>query len=418
MPPLESNKDRQFTQLLRDLTETVETRFSETDEATKTKFREFAAEIERMDERVESAESAGRKRFHQLATHYQRGGDYKGAFADVETAKQFGALCVAMGNGDLKAKLAASNNAAASFGITGATGEAGGILMGESLIGGILRHVEQAGIIEQNANVLEVPTQSGKRTKRKTGATVYYPDWNSGPAESTLKFAAHNFQCARYSALALIDRWMLSETMLLALADYVAEELGYALHVAMDTNAFVGDGSPTYAKTLGLFNNTDVGSVVGGAGDDTYAEMIDKTVYYLGQMLGAIPDYAGIDDRLAFYGNRSIYFRYLSVLDSNGKPIADFLSRDGKPQRLLMGYPFRSVPSAAKLSDAVQADKTVLTLASLYDAVEVYRFKGGIELRVSEHYQFVEGNVAYIMDVPQTISVIEPTMAVNLKTHA
>ena len=76
-----------------------------------------------------------------------------------------------------------------------------------------------------------------------------------------------------------------------------------------------------------------------------------------------------------------------------------------------------SVALAPKMADS--AVSTVMAiLANLTRGMEMYRFGGNAELRVSEHYKFAEGLAAMLLEVSQGIAHLDDELSVRMKTAA
>jgi len=415
----ESAKDRQFAGLMIDALDKIDQRFSELDQDTQTKFKGAADEIARMKGDLDNVQSMYRRRFQQLADHYAAGGRYIGPFESAEHAGKFGRFVAAIVRGQ-QAVETFLNKEGFTAGLAATTGEAGGFLMPETLIPGIINNAETYGVLERNVKyVWPVASAQASRLKRKGGATVYYPDYGLGPSESDLKFGRVQVLLTRYSALVYADRWMLGEStpLQIALGDYIAGELGYAIALAMDTNGFVGDGTSAYARTTGLFKITGGLEVVADAADDSFQEVINDSVRYLTDCAGKLPDVAD-DDNCKWYLHREIFWKFLGVRDTQDRPIADILTKGERPQRVLCGYPAEVTGAAPQMADSA-ASTVMAVLGNLARGTEIFRHVNGMELRTSEHVKFLEGEIALLLDAPQRIEHVDAeNMSVRLKTGA
>jgi HK97 family phage major capsid protein len=414
---LMSEQDRGYAGLLNDVLDKIDERFSELDEATQKKFLGAAGEIAKLRDDVRAANDNHAQRYAILASDYQRGGAYKGPFRDAEQAATFGKFVAAVAGGPHAMAALKSDRDFASINPT--TGISGGFAMPEQLLAGIINNTEKYGVFERNVRSWPADSETVSRVKRVQGATVYYPDLGVACAESVLKLGSERAGLTRHAVLALIDRWMLntaSPGLQMALGDYVAEEFGLALALATDRNAFIGDGTPTYAKTTGLLKLSGSLDVTGDAGDDTFQELINKTTYYLSKLIGALPDVAD-DENCKFYMHRSIFWGYLGIRDDQGRPIADILTASGRPQRFLLGYPVEVTQVAPKLADTA-ISTNLLVLANLMRGAELYRNRGGAELRIGSEIRMIEGQVVMLLECLQGVKHLDETVSVRLKTHA
>lgn len=403
--------------LMKDLLTKLDGRFSDLEAKVQNKFLAAVQDIEKLADKAVDEKAAAEKRFRALADHYRRGGAYKGPFADAEEAAHFGRFCVrALLGPEALPKEQAEKLQQAAIGVT--TGEKGGYLVPESLMDGIIYNVEQYGLAERELDW--VPTdQSAGAVKFTQGATVYYPDEGVAPTESNFKFASVKFNLTRYSAYALADRWMLRTNAFIAIGDFIAGEMARAMAYAQDLNLFMGDGTSTYARTIGAFNRagTNQLKVTADTGDNTFAEVCDASVKYLGSVIGTCPEW--IEQwSPAFYMHRTIFWRYMSARDSQNRPIADVrIGASGKPEQQLFGYPVRITQVAPKLSDSGNSKKLLL-FGALRKGFRGARHRAGAELRVSEHLKFLEGQIGMVLDLPQCIEEIDNQAYCQLETAA
>jgi hypothetical protein len=186
----------------------------------------------------------------------------------------------------------------------------------------------------------------------------------------------------------------------------------------------MGDGTSAYGKYTGLFTLTGSETVdatkptvvVGDAGDDTFAEMIAKTTYYLAKMMGMLPTWA-MAAGPRWYMHPVSFFSYLGVRDSSGMPIASVYVGEG-PQLRLLGLPVRLV-SCAPSSTAVSTVFAILT--PLQRACRTYRHRSAIELAWSDNLgedKWLAGISGVKCDVPMDMRVRCPSGIVQLATAA
>lgn len=381
-------------------------RFSDLESSVQRQMAGHAQDIAKLSDDFSDVKRKYGERFRALANHYAGGGGYIGPFQDAGQAAQFGRIVAAIASGD-KSGLQHAD-------ISPGTGPGGGFLVPQTLVDSIIRNVDAFRVVG-DIRRQPVATNSGSWSRRSQGATIFHPDLGAGPSESTLKFDRIKFDLTRYSALALIDRWMLNQALTVALGDYVATELAYALANTLERYVMVGDGTNTTARVLGIFNRaglTDGAPVVitAATGDDTFAEVIAKTTDYLSQLIGGLPDAAegqgdadtGIGDIL-FYLHRTVLWSYLGQRDSQGRPVADLAyspgRADGKPRKFLFGYEARTSPHAPKLSETA-VSKVLLAAGNLTKGWTLFELagQGGYELRVSDHYKFIESQTAILLD--------------------
>ncbi|MBK8914196.1 MAG: phage major capsid protein [Phycisphaerales bacterium] len=420
-PPPTSAREQQEAGLVRELLAAVDTRFSALDRRVQQQFAEHAREISRMHDSMNDHQASSRDRFKTLLGEFRSG---RARIDDAEVMRAFGRLIRSMaehresslplGGGEGGSNRQASGGAAQTAGIHGGTGAQGGLLVGERVLGGILDNLERSSVFERNATIFNV-TGHGGVPRITQGAQVFYPDYEVDVTEGEVRFASAKFNPTRYAALAMIDRWMLSSAEDIMLGQFLINELSRALAYATDSNAFIGNGSPAYARVNGLFNRENAGMVVtADTGDASYQAVADATTKYLAKVCGAIPEVTEQYEP-KFYMHRSIWFSYLGARDGTDRPIADFFA-GGEKQ--LWGYPVETVAMLPKLADASQASKPMLAFGALRRGWAGARQGDQFELRISEHVAFKAGQIAFLMDAPQDLFQLDPNVMVLLKTAA
>ena len=369
-------------------------------------------EIAKLRDEVAGLRDGYGKRFRAIAEQHDGTRTYKGCFHSAEQAKVFGKFIRAAVNRDHAAIEELQEKAALST----QTGAGGGFLAPTALVAEFINNVEKYGVFERNSPFVTVESEMFMQPKRAQGATVYYPDYGGEPSESALTFAKVEGKLPRWSVLVIVDRWMLRSNLEIALAEYVVQEMSRALAQAADTNGFVGTGGDTHAKITGAFKTGNANVVTADSGDDTFQEVIDGSVKYLGKVVGAAPDWTeAFDPR--WYMHRTIFWGYMAVRDSQNRPIADIFHTGERPQAVLLSYPVEMTQVAPKLSDS--AVSTVMAVwGGLRAAYGAYRFTGGIDFSTLEELKRLKGQVVLVADVLQTIVEKDGNAIVQLKTAA
>lgn len=398
----ETSQSRQFTQLLRDLAEKSAGRFDALDKQVQGAVREIA----RLRDDFQGVQSRYRERFNALAGHYHRGGDYKGPYRDAEQAKLAGRFFAAAFRRQV-VDLDDFNRQQAA--VDSSTGESGGALEADTLIAGIIRNVEQFGVLERYARFAEQPTQGAKIVVRTGGTAVSYPDYGEDADTSQPKFGLVRPELTVYQVYTPIDNDMLEDSLAIALADFVAQEMALSLAEATDKNAFVGDGTKTFARVLGLYNRAGGADVTADAEDDTFAEVIGASSTYLAKVPGAFLHSAD-DGELRWYLHRSVLFAYWGLKDTQNRPLLDlFRGADDRPQLMLGQYPVVITQAAPALS-ASAANTPMALMANLRRGTVLARHTRGIQFRQSEHVLFSKRQTALAMDVRQDIVNVDKNM--------
>ena len=419
-----SEQHRQTQAVLADMTAAIERVGQSYRDLAERQQRDYAAamgEISRLSQATQRREQDYAARFMALAGEYGphgRGG-YRGHFAMREQARVAGLTIIAsLAHSDPQQRADALAELQKA-GIAPSPGASGGYLMPEEIISGIVRNVEEVGIFERNCPPIPVTQHTGAIVKRTGGLTVYYPDYEDAATPSEPDFGRGNYSLRRHAVLALVDRWMATAELAVALAEYVVQEGGYAIALAEDTNWFIGDGTSTYCRYTGLMSDADVNDYVPTDDYDAFSEIIAVSSKCLGAVLGDCPAYVTRHPQAKWFMHASIFWGFMAVRDSAGMPIANiFLGRDG-PQMYLMGYPVewtQVLPAVGGAGDG--ASKPMLAFGALPLAYRVFRKTNGIEVRTSEHWKFPEGQIAIAVDVLQDRVLVDGNGVCRLTTHS
>lgn len=366
--------------------------------------------------RAEAAqrEQTWQQRFAALGqtAHRQK---YSGHFASAADARKFGLLLLAkyQPNVELQQKAAADLKAAGvelhTAAVTPETGAGGGYLAIDTMIAEIIANIDDYGVSERLFRVFgDVGGEKVSRPKRGQGATVYFPDFGGAPSESALKVAKLQANLSRWSVFARYDRWMARSDLAVALAEYVADELRFALAVKQDECAFLGDGSDTFAKIMGVFGQPKTGHqvVTADSGDNTFAEVVAASNKYPAALLAALPRWV-LKAGVTFLMDHTLFFSYWGLQDANGAPLIQFLGAQGQVPFRLMGYPVEFTGVGPTLTDATQNNVPVMAAGNWMRSYELYRHRSGMEMRQSEHLYLLEGDIAVVLDVLQTMSEVD-----------
>lgn len=429
-PPASSPQAEQFDQWMKNATALMEKHSTSLQELPEKIKKDLVAQVQqdiaKLSDKVDESQAAYRARFQAIADgHARSGGRYRGPFENVEQAKLFGNLVLAT-RAPQEVVRAAALKEIEKAAITPGQGTTGGYLVPDTILDGIIYNVEQYGVVERNAGVIDI-SSAGVAAKFSSGCTVYYPDEGAAPTEAAPKFASVKFSPTRYSAYCLLDNWMLQSNLVISLADFVATEMARALAQATDKNALIGDGTSTYARVVGLFKRAASTMLKvkpgNGIGFSTFSGLTKgpgsdgtPSATFLPQVLGALPEWADQGDDVKWYMHRTIFFNYLTAYDTTGRPLANFVvGADGKPVRVILGYPVEVSQAAPSLSQT--AVGTTMTIAgALRKAMKIFRHKSGIVMRQSEHVKFLEGQTAVVLDVLQDIVELDDQAYCHLQT--
>lgn len=398
----------------------IDGRFSDLDAKQQRAFADAAREVARLKDDVEAVQRDGRVRFSALAEEYANG-TLRTSLPSIQHARDMGRMVKAVIEDD---RTTIAGFQGASMGPQ--TGTDGGYLMPHQYVPGLIRNVEQYGVAERNIQIVPAIEQNGSQAKRTQGPTIGYPDLGVQPSEGQIKTGKISFNLTRYSVYLLIDRWMMTSGLEVALGEFVNRELGWALALAQDQNVFIGDGTSTYAKVTGIFkraNSTQL-TVTADSGHETFQDILDASVKYPSAAAGLLPEWADVSEGDGanafgpkFYLHRTLFWGFLGARDSQLRPVADILTSTGKPQRFLNGYPAEIVQVAPKLSQT-GVSTVMMVLGNLFASHRLYRHMNKIELRASEHVRFLEGQLCIILDAMQDIVEADDQGYVQIKTAA
>jgi len=383
-------------------------------ESTQRQMLAHTHDIAKLNNDFTTVQGTYRERFKAIAAGVQRG-DLPAGWRSAQDAARFGCFVAA-----LKTRDTSQLNALQQNGLTPGTGSQGGWLLNEQLIADIMREVDEAGIFLADCPPTGVNALKGGSPRGTSGVTLYYPDYGVAGTVSTPGMGATLFELKRHVAAVEIEQWMLASDLAITLAEYVRQEIVYAVSLGTDTNWFMGDGTSPYCCYTGLFKMaaaSGVGQVTGDAGDDTFAKMIAKTTYYLSQMLGALPQWAhAAGPRM--YCSGLVFFSYLGVRDAGGMPLASIYLGEIAPALRLMGYPVRLVTVAPSVT---AVSTCFLLLAALKRACRTYRHNRAVEFAWNDNLEeakWLAGLSAVKCDVPLDRTVRVPSGIVQLITHS
>lgn len=420
--PVQTEQEKQFAQFTTECVEMLGKAVADGDSKLQANLDDAVGQIAKLSDDFEAVRAEYRKRFAEHVEKAGRAGPYRGQFASREAARDFGRAVIAMCRGRTDPGAAPANEMGKLLGheasVSGITGPGGGYLLGETLIDGIIRNVEDAGVFERHARRFDIGSQTAKLTRRTQGVSGFYPDIGAQHAGSEPKFAAIKPELTMYSVYTPIDRSMLQDDVAVAVAEFVREEMAYTLARMQDDNAFIGDGSDSYARVLGAFNRSNAETdVTADGGDNTFVEVIAKSTDYLTLMAGGIESQFD-DGNLAYYLHRTIFFRYWGMRDSQGRPLMGMIAnREGGGEWMLAGYPARITPSAPKLSQSA-ASKAMVVLANLARGYGLFRHRAGFELRASEEFRFLNNELSLVTQVRQQVQQLDPGCQSRLVTNA
>jgi len=239
---------------------------------------------------------------------------------------------------------------------------AGGALCPDAFLADIVRNVEAYGTFAVNARRIPMPAPTITMPKSLTELTVYYPEENANITESNPTFGDLSLTARLYATL---SKWSntLTEDCAIEFGAFMAELIAYAHAKAVDTNGYLGDGTSTYARVIGILNATGIVSHILGNATSVAATNTTKTTFGsvayadLVSMQALLPTAARAGAK--WYMHRYVSGILRSLVDSNGKPIFAQDYVNGQRVTSLLGDPIVE-------SDVLPSTTAVTTKFMLY----------------------------------------------------
>lgn len=282
------------------------------------------------------------------------------------------------------------------------TNSAGGFLVPDPLSNAIVNLQEDFGVFQQYTRVIPMASETLAVPRRTGGLTVYYPGENSAITASDLTFAQASLTAKKYAALALMST-ELNEDSLIGMADLVADEMARRFANAIDTNAFLGDGSSTYASVTGFDSALHANSVISAASGNTSFATLDLADFE--SVVGSVPVYPGAQN--AWYISSYGFWNSMAGLAAaaGGNNMQDV---GAGPEMQFLGYPVRFTQvlpgSGASAGDNV-AFFGDLSLASTLG------LRRDLSIQTSNEVKFIEDQIAIKGTERVAITVHEGTEA-------
>lgn len=156
------------------------------------------------------------------------------------------------------------------------TNSAGSAVVPNELVRAIVGVRETRGAIRATAQVTPLSSEASSVPRRSTAAASYWVGQGVAPTESALAVNAIGMVADKLANITTVSS-ELDEDSAIDLGDYLASEAGYALAVAEDNAGFLGDGTSTYGRKVGvitrLTETTMAGAVLAATGHDTFSEI-------------------------------------------------------------------------------------------------------------------------------------------------
>ena len=266
------------------------------------------------------------------------------------------------------------------------TGSSGGYLVPDPLADTIVNLQEDYGVFQRNTTVLPMTSETLAFARRTAGLTVYYPGENTAITASDLTLAQATLTAKKYATLTLVSS-ELSEDSVISIADLITDEIARRFANAIDTNAFLGDGTSSYASVTGFTNALHANSIYTAATGNTSFATLD-----LGDFEGALamlPQYPGAQNK--WYINSYGYFTSMvRLMNAAGGNTTQTLA-NGLSTPMFMGFPVeftQVLPGSGASAGDVVAFFGDVSLASTMG------LRRQIAIATSTEVKFVEDQIA------------------------
>jgi HK97 family phage major capsid protein len=286
---------------------------------------------------------------------------------------------------------------------------AGGYLVPDEIGRELIRNVEQYGVARKFLRRVPMSSERQSWPKRTGGTTVYYPDEGVAITPSDVSLGSVRLTAKKWAQLTFVSR-ELSEDSVIAVGELLALEFALALANAEDRNAFMGDGTSTYAGITGVFNSENVALVTAGS---THTSFQSLTFDDLADTVGAVPGWVLEAPDTAWFMSSSIEHICRGITDLGGRPIL-VDPNEGGPRRIL-GYPVVRTQVCPTISDD-GTHKKALAFGSLR-AWGLLGERRTMAIERSEHVKFAEDQLAFKCVVRQDIGESDGDAMAVLRTN-
>jgi len=230
--------------------------------------------------------------------------------------------------------------------ITNAMGEnndlLGGVLVIPQFESAIINLKESYGVFGQNVRNVPMTSDQWIGPRRLSGLTAYAVTEAQEITASDATMNQVSLTAKKWGTLTRISS-ELNEDSIIAIADFLAQEIAYAHAVKEDQSGFLGDGTTTYNGVMGLANALNAGSVAtAGSGLNTAATL---TIAVFQDAVSKLPQFPGIMPK--WFVHSAVYWNVMARLQlaAGGNSVTDL---GNGPVMQFMGYPVvfsQSLPS-------------------------------------------------------------------------
>lgn len=209
----------------------------------------------------------------------------------------------------------------------------GGVLVIPQFESAIVNLKEEYGVFGQNVRNVPMTSDQWIGPRRLGGLTAYAVTEAQEITQSDATMNQISLTAKKWGTLTRISS-ELSEDAIIAVADFLAQEIAYAHAVKEDQAGFLGDGTTTHNGIVGLANALNAGSVVTAASGQNTAAALTIAVFQAA--VGKLPQFPGIMPK--WFVHSAVYWNVLARLQlaSGGNNVADL---GNGPVMQFMGYP-------------------------------------------------------------------------------
>ena len=213
----------------------------------------------------------------------------------------------------------------------------GGWTVPEEFSNALITLRESFGIIRQNANVINMASDTLRIPRRSSTLTAYFVGEATAGTESNQVFDSVMLVARKVMVLTQISN-ELSEDNTVQLADGIAAEAAYAISNKEDLCGFTGDGTSTFGGIVGLKSAVSAGVKTAGGGTTSAGTFATMTLAEIRTMMGTLPQYADVADT-KFYMHRSAFNAICQRLAEGAGGASIVELADGANPARFLGYP-------------------------------------------------------------------------------
>jgi HK97 family phage major capsid protein len=221
--------------------------------------------------------------------------------------------------------------------VTNAMGEnndlLGGVLVIPQFESAIVNLKETFGVFGQYVRNVPMTSDQWIGPRRLSGLTAYAVTEAQQITDSDATMNQVSLTAKKWGTLTRISS-ELSEDAIIAVADFLANEIAYAHAVKEDQAGFLGDGTTTHNGIVGVANALLAGSVATAAASQNTAASLTIAVFQ--DAVSKIPQFPGIQPR--WFVHSAVYWNVMARLQlaAGGNNVSDL---GNGPVMQFMGYP-------------------------------------------------------------------------------